>query len=60
MKNLILCVIPFFLLGCSGSDDEVSPTLAEMFSDALTITENDQDSSVFISDLDLEVWTRLT
>jgi len=57
MKNLILCVIPFFLLGCSGSDDEVSPTLAEMFSDALTITENDQDSSVFISDLDLDMDT---
>ena len=59
MGKLTVWVLPLFLLGCSGSgndnDNEFSLTLAELLSGTLTITENDQDSSVFISDLDLEV-----
>lgn len=53
MNKFILCAILFSLSGCSGSDNDVPPTQAEIFSDELTITENDQDSSVFISDLEL-------
>jgi hypothetical protein len=45
--------------GDSGSDSHEpladAPTLAETFADALTITENDEDSSVFISALDMDM-----
>lgn len=55
MNKFILCLISYFLLGCGEKEEQL--TLAEAFAVKLIITENDQDSSVFISSLDLNMDT---
>lgn len=55
MNKLTFYFIPFVLFGCSGSDDSTTPTAP--IDNEITITENDEDDSIFISSLDLSLDT---
>lgn len=49
---ILFSIILVAVVGCGGSE---TPTFAEAFPEELTITENDPNSSVFISALDLDL-----
>ena len=54
MNKLTFYFIPLFLFGCGGNDNS---TTADPVENDFTVTENDQDDSIFISSLDLNLDT---